>query len=140
MATATWDMEQLKEHVNACPYYKLLGFEVVHAESGFARIRMPFRKDLLQFQGAVHGGAIYSVADAAVAIALLTMAEPGEHVVTIEGKTNFLAPVTDGDVIAEGRIVQKGRTVALGDAEVRRADGRLVAKGLVTYTIRAPRA
>ncbi len=140
MATATWDMEQLKEHVNACPYYKLLGFEVVHAESGFARIRMPFRKDLLQFQGAVHGGAIYSVADAAVAIALLTMAEPGEHVVTIEGKTNFLAPVTEGDVIAEGRIVQKGRTVALGDAEVRRADGRLVAKGLVTYTIRTPRA
>ncbi len=140
MTTATWDIEQLREHVNACPYYRLLGFEVVHAETGFARLSMPFKPDLLQFQGAVHGGAIYSVADAAVAIALLTMAEPGEHVVTIEGKVNFLAPVTEGEVLAEGRIVQKGRSVALGDAEVRRAsDGRLVAKGLVTYTIRQPR-
>jgi acyl-CoA thioesterase len=97
---------------------------------------MPVRPELFQFQAAVHGGAIYSVADAAVAVALLTLAEPGEKALTIEGKVNFIAPVTEGEVIAEGRIVQKGRSIALGEVAVTRSDGRLCAKGLVTYTLR----
>lgn len=132
-----WDLAHLMEHVNACPYYRYLGFQVVEASEGFARLTMPANENLFQFQGAVHGGAIYSVADAAVAVALLTMAEPGENAITIEAKLNFLAPVTKGGVIADGHIVQKGRSIALGDVEVRRdTDNRLVAKGLVTYTLR----
>jgi acyl-CoA thioesterase len=130
------DLDALVRHVNDCPFYHLLGFEVVEAGPGTARIRMPFREDLLQFQGAVHGGAIFSIADAAVAVALLTLAEPGEKALTIEGKLNYLAGVTQGDLEAVGRIVQRGRSVALGDAEVYRADGRLAAKGLITYTLR----
>lgn len=133
--------ERLKEHVNACPFYRHLGFQVVDLDEGFARLVMPVTRELFQFQDAVHGGAIYSVADAAVAVALLTLAEPGEKALTIEGKLNFLAPVTEGKLIAEGRVVQKGRSIALGDVEVRRStDGRLVAKGLVTYTLRRERS
>lgn len=130
------DLPALQRHANDCPFYRLLGFEVVEAGPGTARIRMPFRPELLQFQGAVHGGAIFSIADGAVAVALLTLAEPGEKALTIEGKVNYLAGVTEGDLEAVGRIVQKGRSVALGDAEVFRADGKLCAKGLITYTLR----
>jgi acyl-CoA thioesterase len=132
----------LKEHVNACNYYKLIGFEVVEAREGYARLRMPVRPELFQFQNAVHGGAIFSVADASVAVALLTMAEPGEQALTIESKLNYLAGVfpSNAYVDAEARIVHKGRTLALGDVEVKRDDGRLAAKGLITYTLRRERA
>lgn len=133
---AAIDLDHLRRHANDCAFYRLLGIEVVEAGPGTARLRMPFRPELLQFQGAVHGGAIFSLADAAVAIALLTQAEPGEKALTIEGKLNYLAGVTEGDLVAVGTVVQKGRSVALGDAEVFRADGRLCAKGLVTYTLR----
>jgi uncharacterized protein (TIGR00369 family) len=134
--------EHLKEHANGCPYYRHIGFEVVDLDEGFARLRMPVREELFQFQEAVHGGAIFSVADAAVAVALLTLAEPGEQALTIECKMNYLAGVfkTNAYVLAEGRIVHKGRTLALGDVEVKRDDGRLAAKGLVTYTLRRERA
>ena len=133
--------EHLKAHANACPFYRHIGFEVIDVAEGFARLRMPVREELFQFQDAVHGGAIFSVADAAVAVALLTLAEPGEQALTIECKLNFLAGVTRAHayVDAEGRIVHKGRTIALGDVEVRRDDGRLAAKGLVTYTLRRER-
>ena len=133
--------EHLKEHVNGCPYYRHIGFEAVDVEEGFARLRMPVREELFQFQDAVHGGAIFSVADAAVAVAILTLAEPGEHALTIECKMNYLAGITreHAYVLAEGRIVHKGRTLALGDVEVKRDDGRLAAKGLVTYTLRRAR-
>ena len=133
--------EHLKEHVNACNYYRHIGFEAVDVDEGFARLKMPVRPELFQFQDAVHGGAIFSVADAAVAVAILTLAEPGEVALTIECKLNFLAGITKAHayVLAEGRIVHKGRTLALGDVEVKRDDGRLAAKGLVTYTLRRER-
>lgn len=128
--------QALLERVNACPFYRLLGFEVVEAADGMAEVRLPFREELLQFQGAVHGGAVYSIADAAVAVALLTLAaDEGEDAVTIEGKMNYLAPVTKGSLVAKARIVHRGRRIALGDAEVYREDGRLCGKGLMTYTL-----
>ncbi len=131
----------LKEHANACPYYRLIGFEVVEADEGRAVLKMPVREELFQFQDAVHGGAIFSVADAAVAVALLTLAEPNEHALTVECKLNYLAGVTRAHqyVLAEGRIVQKGRTIALGEVDVKRDDGRLAAKGLITYALRQAR-
>jgi uncharacterized protein (TIGR00369 family) len=133
---------QLKEHANACAYYRHIGFEVVEASKGFARLKMPVREELMQFQDAVHGGAIFSVADAAVAVALLTLAEENEHALTIECKVNYLAGITRAHeyAIAEARIVHKGRSIAVGEVDVRRDDGRLAAKGLVTYTLRKARA
>jgi uncharacterized protein (TIGR00369 family) len=128
--------EAIREHVNSSAYYRLLGFEAVELGEGFARLRMPASKKLLQFQGAVHGGAVYSVADAAVAIALVTTCNPGEHVLTIEGKINHLAPVSEGEEIwAEARLVQRGRQIAVGDVEVKGDNGRMVAKGLITYMV-----
>ena len=128
----------LLQRVNSCAYYRLIGFEVLEAGSGTAHLRLPVHPELFQFQNAVHGGAIYSVADAAVAVALLTEASPGEDAVTIEGNLNFLAPVTAGEITALGRIIHRGRRIAVGDAEVRRSDGRLCAKGLFTYTLVRP--
>jgi acyl-CoA thioesterase len=135
-------LAHLKAHANACPYYRLIGFEVVEADQGRAVLKMPVREELLQFQDAVHGGAIFSVADAAIAVALLTLAEPNEHALTVECKLNFLAGVTRAHryVLAEGRIIHKGRTIAVGEVDVTRDDGRLAAKGLVTYALRPARA
>ena len=128
--------EAIKKHVNSCAYYQLLGFEAVEVSPGYARFRMPTVGALLQFQGMVHGGAIYSVADAAVAVALLSTCEPDEQVVTIEGKINYLAPVPNGgEVTAEARIVHRGRQIAVGEVEVRDNKDRRVAKGLITYMV-----
>ncbi len=128
--------ESIKEHANSCDYFRLLDIEAVDLAEGYARLRMPASEKLLQFQGAVHGGAIYSVADAALAMAVLTTCEPAEQAVTIEGKINYLAPVQAGEMItAEGKLVQRGRQIALGEVEVKGKDDRLVAKGLITYMV-----
>jgi uncharacterized protein (TIGR00369 family) len=134
-------MEHLKAHANACAYYRLIGFEVLEAGEGRAVLRMKVRPELMQFQNAVHGGAIFSVADAAVAVALLSTAEPDEQALTIEAKLNYIAGIFPNHeyVDAEARIVHKGRNIAIGDVEVKRDDGRLAAKGLITYTLRRSR-
>jgi acyl-CoA thioesterase len=96
---------------------------------------MPFRKELTQAYGVVHGGALATLADTAVAFAMMTMIQPGEKVTTVEFKINFLAPVAGDDMIGEARILNKGKRLALADMEVKTGDGKLLAKGLATYII-----
>ena len=125
----------LRNAVASAPYYQLLKISLDQIDDGFARFRMPFRKELTQAYGVVHGGAIATLADTAVAFAMMTMIQPGERVTTVEFKINFLAPVSEDDLIGEARILNRGKRLALADMEVKRKDGKLIAKGLATYII-----
>ena len=86
------------------------------------------------FTGA-QGGAIFSLADSAVAMALLGLVEKGERFMTVEMNINYVSPFREGNITAEARIVKKGSRIALGDVNVRDDQGGLVAKCLATYTI-----
>ncbi len=124
--------ETMKTH---SPYWKLLGIELVDVKKGWAKVRLPFDKKLVHPLGIAHGGAIFSPADSAVAMALIGMVEKDETFLTIEMKINYLAPFTNGEIIAEARIIHKGRNTALGDITVKNGNGELVAKALATYMI-----
>jgi len=128
----------LRKAVEAAPYYQLLQIRLEEIDAGFARFRMPFRRELVQAYGVAHGGAIASLADTAVAFALMTLIQPGERVTTVEMKINFLAAVSEGELIGESRVVQKGKRLALAEMEVKDGNGKLVAKGLATYMILSP--
>ncbi len=119
--------------INGCPYYRLLGMEIQAMGDGYARLTMPVEEKLIQIYGTVHGGATASLADSAVAIALISTSAEDERAFTVELKLNFLAPVTEGLLTAEARLFHRGRSIAAGDVEVRNSQGRLVAKGIATY-------
>jgi len=82
----------------------------------------------------MHGGAIGSLADSAGGVALRTLAEP-LAVTTVEFKVNLLAPVTEGELVAEARIVRKGSRIAVAEVEIKAQGGNLVAVALATYMI-----
>lgn len=119
--------------INDCAYYRLLGMRVEAMGGGYARLTMPVEEKLLQIYGTVHGGATASLADSAVAVALISTIPADEKALTLELKLNFLAPVAEGQLIAEARLFHRGRSVAVGDVEIRNSNGRLVAKGIATY-------
>ncbi|RPJ38350.1 MAG: PaaI family thioesterase [Deltaproteobacteria bacterium] len=128
----------LRKAVETAPYYQLLQIRLEEIDAGFARFRMPFRRELMQAYGVAHGGAITSLADTAVAFALMTLIQPGERVTTVEMKINILAPVVEGELIGESRVIQKGKRLALADMDVKDEKGKLIAKGLATYMILSP--
>jgi uncharacterized protein (TIGR00369 family) len=115
--------------------YKLLGMEVIEARPGYSRFRLPFRTELTQPFGVMHGGALAAVADSAVAIALWGLIGADQIFTTIEMKINFIAPVGSGEVFAEGAIIHCGRRTAIGDVTIKDQNQRLVAKCLATYII-----
>jgi acyl-CoA thioesterase len=111
-----------------------LGIEIESLETGCARLTLRHRQELTQGMGFIHGGAITSLCDTAVAVAIFTMLDEGEKILTVELKVNFLAPA-GGDIMATAKILHKGRRTAVGEVDVTGADGALVAKALVTYYV-----
>jgi uncharacterized protein (TIGR00369 family) len=99
---------------------------------GYARFVLPFNPELANSIGLLQGGVIAALADEAVAFALYSLVKEGETINTVEMKINFLAAVQEGEVEATAHIAKRGRTISLGEFEVRQGD-RLAAKGLCTY-------
>ncbi|HSW35961.1 MAG TPA: PaaI family thioesterase [Candidatus Limnocylindrales bacterium] len=120
------------------PYWELLGMKIVCQEEGFARLEMPVKNELKQAYGVVHGGAIASLIDSSIAVAIISGLAPGESATTVEIKVNYLAPVVEGKLFAEAKIARKGRTIVVGIIEVTDATGALVAIGTSTYMILRP--
>ncbi len=125
---------QLKLAKNT-PYYEYLGIEIVEADEGFAKLRLDFKDHLTHPFGYFHGGAIASLADSAGINAVLTTLNNEEKALTLEMKINYLLPVKDVVVFAEGKVIHKGKKFAVADVDVKSDDGQLVAKAIVTCAI-----
>jgi len=126
----------LMEKMNtAAKFWSLLGMELVDVKKGWAKVRLPFVEKLTHPLGIAHGGAIFSPADSAVAMALAGLVEQDEIYTTIEMKINYLKPFSNGEITAEATIIHKGKNIAIGDVEVTNDRGRMIAKGIATYMI-----
>jgi len=91
-------LEQVRKVANSSPYHRLLGIEATEIREGESRIQMLFKQELTHPYGIVHGGAIASLADSAVAMALISLVEPKDRITTIEFKINFFVPVSKGEL------------------------------------------
>jgi len=128
----------IRGRLAANPFVNFMGIQVPRLGRGYARFLMPIRPDFHNSQGFLQGGVIAALADEAVAYALFSLVPAGEMINTVEMKINFLAPVQQGEVEAEAHLVKRGRTISLGEVEVRQGE-RLVAKALCTYIHLPPR-
>ncbi len=117
------------------PYYSHLGIQVADLGEGFARLTLDFKEYLTHPFGYFHGGAIASLADSAGINAVLTTLNETENAVTLEMKINFFAPMKDAAIIAEAKVIHRGRRSAVSDVEVRSESGTVVAKAIVTCAV-----
>jgi uncharacterized protein (TIGR00369 family) len=91
----------------------------------------------------VHGGLYSALVDMAVGGALGTLhaeAQGGVGQTTLDLNVSFLAAPRQGDIIAEGRIIKRGRTIAFGEVTIKDGSGTLLAVGRATYMILAGRS
>ena len=114
---------------------RYLGMTLGYCENGVARVRLPFRAEFEDGHGVIHGGLIGLLADTAGNFAVGSVSS-GSTVKTVEFKLSLLAGV-QGDLLAIGELVRKGRTLAACRLEVVESSGRVVAIGLATYALQA---
>jgi uncharacterized protein (TIGR00369 family) len=121
--------------VNRCPYFLLLSMEIKDLQWGTCLLEVELGEKHLQPFGKVHGGAIASVVDAAAFWAVFPQVEKGMGLTTVEMKLNYLVPAEKGKLVAQGRCIKMGRTLALGETYVRNGEGVLVAHGTATMMV-----
>ena len=115
------------------PYLDYFDIKLEDVSEGYARFRMPFRPEYLQVGGYLQGGLIVALADEAIAHAVMTVLEPAFGITTVELKCNFLAPVTNSELIADATVFKKGRTMIIGDCLVKDVDGKDVLRCTATF-------
>jgi uncharacterized protein (TIGR00369 family) len=104
----------------------LIGAKLTLVEPGYVEIGLPFRDDLTQQKGFVHGGILGMIADTACGYSAFSLMPAGCSIVTVEYKMNILTPAR-GALVAKGRVVKPGRTLTIARGEVYADDGTHVA-------------
>jgi uncharacterized protein (TIGR00369 family) len=119
------------------PVAELVGFRLVALDDGVARVEMEASRRHHNPMGVVHGGVFCDLADAAMGVALAARMGDGESFTTLEMQTRYLRPVREGLLVASGRVVHHGRSVAHLACEVTDGEGRVVARAASTCLVLA---
>ena len=125
---------EMESYFESMPFLEKIGIEEAVVEDGTAEFRVPYDPSNTNHT-VVHGGVMATLVDAAVAGAIHSDAEAKldeMEPLTIDMTVNYHAPVTEGDLVATADIVQRGRTIAVGECEIHNG-GELASSGTATY-------
>jgi uncharacterized protein (TIGR00369 family) len=116
------------------PFSTDLGLKVIEWTPGKTVLSVELTERLQNRHGAGHGGVTATLLDVALAIAARSLA--GDWVLegTVTLNLQFLSPAR-GRLIAEGRLLKAGASVAFCEGEARDQNGTLIAKATATYKI-----
>ncbi len=135
-------LERLMQDTSKFGILHLLGMQIITAESGVGRVSIQINERLMHPQQIVHGGVIFTLADTAMSMALISVLPVGTPFGTIEAKINFMLPVYKGELLAEGKVVHKGRSTAVLEASVFNifeGERHAIARVLGTFNIARPK-
>lgn len=132
--------EKVRARWELDPYCQLLGVKVLAVAEGYARLGVRVVEGLRNLgDGPVQGGVLSSLVDIACGVALHTMVVGQDAAAagftTLDLNVSFLAAAQNNEIIAEGRIIRKGGTIAVGDVTIKDGTGQLVAVGRATYMV-----
>ncbi|MCP3974556.1 MAG: PaaI family thioesterase [bacterium] len=117
------------------PLRRFLGMDIQRVERGQGVTRLEVSEDLLNPNGVVHGGVLFTMVDTAMGKATMTSLEEGQFCASIEIQMRFLRPVRSGQLEAHATVIRLGRKVVHLESRVYDADGTLVATGAGTFAV-----
>lgn len=133
-------LEEVRANVQRAGYFQLIGMQLKKAEDGIGEVGIQVDARLMHPQQIVHGGVIFTLADTAMSMALISVLPVGTRFSTIEAKINYIAPVVTGELSAKGIIIHRGRSTAVMESTVYNLKGEekvMVARVLGTFHISA---
>jgi uncharacterized protein (TIGR00369 family) len=128
-------LEAMMTILNSSPYYRHMGIKVVRWAEGTSRLEIEAAEPTKNLYGTVHGGVLASLVDSACGVALGTLLDEGETAVTVDLRINYIAPVREGLLIAEGKVIHRGRNTGVAEAVLHGEEGTIVAKGMTTHFV-----
>jgi uncharacterized protein (TIGR00369 family) len=107
VAAATFERQQAM---------RTLGISIARLEAGEVDLSMSYSPEFTQQNGLVHAGIITAGLDNACGIAAFTLMPPECDILTVEFKTNLLAPAKGDRFVFRAHVVKPGRTLTVCEA------------------------
>lgn len=117
------------------PCAELLGWEPLMLQPGYVRARFTARESFCNGMGNIQGGFLAAMLDDAMGPALFTLLDDEQFAPTLELKVSFLRPARPGTMIAEGRVVHAGRSIAFLEGTLATEQGEIIATASATARI-----
>lgn len=129
--------ERLSDLLRTHPISAMLRPTIEELALDVCTLRMPFRPEISNGFGAVHGGALAMLADSAMAFALSTNFD-GEMPFATADLTIHYFKRAQTDVSARARVVKKGKRINVGIIDLYDTGGDLLATVLTSFLLTAP--
>jgi uncharacterized protein (TIGR00369 family) len=116
-------------------FMQTIGGKLTALSPGYCEVEIPFRADLCQQNGYLHGGLITTIAANATGFAAFSLMPPNSSVAGTEYKINLLNPGTGEKFIATGRVLKPGKVLTVVECDVdsiKDGERKLIAKMLAT--------
>ena len=120
------------------PFQQHLGIETVEAADGRSLLRLPFKPELGNRKGDVHGGVLATLVDLAMSQAIRSLKPELAGMSTINMTVNYL-DTAGGSLITRGRAIKIGRTIGVGEATIETDDGRVVVQATGAFRMIRPK-
>lgn len=121
------------------PWHKTLGVTLVEQKPGYGKIMLTRSENTpTGIGGSVHGGVLASMVDIVMLVAIFAEMREGEQPAgTAELGITYLRQSHGEHIYAEGKVVKRGRQLALVEVDITDDEGRLCARGRTLYAFRA---
>jgi 1,4-dihydroxy-2-naphthoyl-CoA hydrolase len=115
------------------PFTRLMGMKIISRTAQRTESELFIREDLCNRRGVMHGGAVMAWGDTLGGMTASAALTERQNTATIESKTNFFAPIPQGDTArAVCSPLHSGRSTIVLQTNITRGDGKLAA--IVTQT------
>ncbi len=124
----------------APPIAKLIPMEITHIENGRLCLAVQPNSQHLNTIGTVHGGFTATILDTATGSAVHSTLHPGEIYSTLQLNIQYTHPILpdNGELIAEGIVVHRGKQLATAEAYLRDESQKLYAHATASCMIFTP--
>jgi uncharacterized protein (TIGR00369 family) len=96
---------------------RTLGITIERLVAGEIELGMPYAEAYTQQHGFIHAGIMTAALDSACGYASYSLMPANAEVLTIEFKTNLLAPAKGARFVFRAKVVKPGRTITVCEAQ-----------------------
>jgi uncharacterized protein (TIGR00369 family) len=116
------------------PISALMDFKLTEASEGFTRCEGLPGESVCNVMGWVHGGYACTMLDSAMSCAVMTTLDAVTAYTTAQVAVHMTRTITidTGPIIAEGRVVHRGKRLATAEGTLKDRAGNLLAHGTTT--------
>ena len=135
MPKADSKKQDLSTFLAKVPFNELLGIELHRFHRDGVTLRCKLREELMNGSGVLHGGVSATIADVAVAVAIHHHFGGHRPITTVELKTNYFRPVSQGTLYARASLLRVGGTLCVGRVDLMDDQRRAVGMAVATYIL-----